>query len=176
MIIWEEIYKYLDNDKVMCLCLQWKHSVKPNTVWSLSLSTTMQPCGSACCGVHWEVWWVVHHQRFVACRCWGWAALVLVSMTVASTHAPHFKSSQIHSSPVVIILSLNNTWRPSVTDDFQTQSHLWWLMKRVFNLLVSWCFPSFPVSLWIWFLLNSKPYVMMSCIVNVLNEFYLMIW
>ena len=27
-------------------------TVKPNTVWSLSLSTTMQPCGSACCGVH----------------------------------------------------------------------------------------------------------------------------
>ena len=27
-------------------------NVKPNTVWSLSLSTAMQPCGRACCGVH----------------------------------------------------------------------------------------------------------------------------
>ena len=47
-----------------CVCLQWKHTVKPNTVWSLSLSTIKQPFGSACCGVHWGVWWVVHNQWF----------------------------------------------------------------------------------------------------------------
>ena len=159
-----------------CVCLQWKHSVKPNTMWSLSLSTTMKPCGSACCGVHWGVWCVVHHQWFVVCRCWGWATLVLVSMIVASTYVPLSKSSQIHSPTSGHTLFLKSILRSLVAGDFQTQCHLWWLMKRVFNSLMSWCIPSFPFLLWMLIRFNSKPCVMMSCIIIMLNVCYLIVW
>ena len=125
-----------------CLCLQWKHTVKPNTVWSLSLSTTMQPCRSACCGVHWGVWWVVHHQWFVACHCWGWAALVLVSMIVASTHVPLSKSSQTPSPSVPI----SCPWTPLGGHQcLMTSKHSvicgdWW---RGFS--IHWCLDAFPL-------------------------------
>ena len=149
-----------------CVCLQWKHSVKPNTVWSLSLSTIKQPFGSTCCGVHWEVWWVVHHQWFVACRSWGWAALVLVSTIVASTHVPLSKSSQIHS-PLAVrscpwTLFGGHQWL--VTSKHSVICGDWWRM--VFNSLMSWCIPSFLFSLFTLVLLNNKPLIW--CIVWLL--------
>ena len=125
-----------------CLCLQWKHNVKPNTVWSLSLSTTMQLCGSACCGVYWWVWLVVHHQWFVACLSWDEPHLSLFPWL----WHPHISLFPNHHKPThhkcpYLVPELH--LEAVMTGDFQTQSHLWWLMKRVFNSLMSWCIPSF---------------------------------
>ena len=85
-----------------------------------------------------------------------------------SRTCPCFHDCGIHTCPSfqitnpfttsVKILFQNSICRLSVPGDFQTQCHLWWLIKMVFNSPTSWCIPSFSFSLWMLTLLNSKTY------------------
>ena len=164
---------FMDNDKVMCLLAmkaqcEAKHSV---VIESLNHHATMWEC-MLWCALRSVM--VVHHQWFVACLCWGWAALVLVSMIVASTHVLHFKS-QIHSPQVLI----SGSWTPL------GGRHDWWLPNPVSSVVIDeegfqftdvLMHSLFSFSLWTLVLLNDKPCDMMYCITVMLNEYYLMIW
>ena len=157
-----------------CLCLQMKaqceakHSV---VIESLNHNATMWVCMLWC-----TLWSVM-----------GCASPVVRSLSLLgmSRTCPCFHDCGIHTCPSFQIstsplttsahtLSLSSIWRSPMPGGFKTQYHLWWLMKSVFNSLMSWCIPSFPFYCESWFL-NSKPYVMLVCITIMLNECHLMI-
>ena len=98
-----------------------------------------------------------HHATMWECMLWcalrsvmGCASPMVCDLSLLgmSHICPCFHGCGIHTCPSfqfitnplttsAHILSLNSIWRPSVSGDFQTQCHLWWLMKSVFNSLMS---------------------------------------
>ena len=132
----EEIYKYLDNDKMMCLLAmkaqcEAKHSV---VIESLNHHATMWECMLWC-----ALRSVMGRASPMVCG---------LSFLGMSRTCPCFHDCGIHTCPSFQIitnplttsghiLSPNSTWKLSVTGNFQTQCHLWCLMKRVFNSLMS---------------------------------------
>ena len=133
----------MDNDKVTSLLAmkaqcEAKHSV---VIESLNYQATIWEC---------MLWCAL--RSMMSCASPMVRGLSFLGM---SRTCPCFHDCGIHTCPsfqIIInplttrgqILSLNSIWRPSMTSDFQIQCHLWWLMKRVFNSLMSWCIPSFP--------------------------------
>ena len=132
MIMREEIYKYLDNDKTMSLLAmkaqcEAKHSV---VIESLNYQATIWEC---------MLWCAL--RSMISCASPMVRGLSFLGM---SRTCPCFHDCGIHTCPsfqIIInplttrgqILSLNSIWRPSMTSDFQIQCHLWWLMKNGFQ-------------------------------------------
>ena len=103
----------------------------------------MQACESISCGQHSGVWWVVHHQWYVACPSWGRDALVLASTAVACTHVLRCKTLQIHSPHMpTFCCTTPNRWQEDLVNGhhelvscFVTTPYIFPFQPRMFPLL-----------------------------------------